>query len=135
MQIHSPMRLSLCLVTAWLMAQQAAAQPASPQAAPAAALATAPLADPHAIRVLLSPELETVLAAQMLGRVSSIPTQLGAHVVKGKTLLTMDCSEANARLRMAQAEYAAAKESLDVKERLRKLEAAGDTEVALGPVI
>lgn len=88
-------------------------------------------ADPHAIRVLLSPELETVLAAQMLGRIASVQTSLGARVSKGKTLLTFDCSEANARLRMARAEYAVAKEGLDVKERLRKLEAAGDTEVAL----
>lgn len=132
MQTHSSMRLALCLATAWLVAQPAAAQAAGPQvAAPAAPLASTALADPHAIRVLLSPELETILAAQMLGRVSSIPTHLGARVTKGKTLLAMDCSEANARLRMAQAEHAAAKESLDVKERLRKLEAAGDTEVAL----
>ena len=87
--------------------------------------------DPQAIRVLLSPELETMLAAQMLGRISDVKARLGSKVKKGQILLTFDCSEANARQRMAQAEYAAAKESLAVKERLRKLEAAGDTEVAL----
>lgn len=91
--------------------------------------ATAP--DPHAIRVLLSPELETVLASQVLGRVASVQASLGERIAKGKTLVTLDCSEANARLRMANAEYAAAKDSLEVKEGLRKLEAAGDAEVAL----
>lgn len=93
--------------------------------------AAAPLADPQAIRVLLSPELETVLASQMLGRVAKVYAGLGEHVTKGKTLLSFDCSEASARLRMAQAEYANAKETLDAKERLRKLDAAGDTEVVL----
>ena len=89
------------------------------------------VADPHAIRVLLSPELDTLLASQMLGRISGVQASLGERVAKGKTLITFDCSEANARLRMANAEYAAAKDSLEVKEGLRKLEAAGDAEVAL----
>lgn len=88
-------------------------------------------ADPHSIRVLLSPELETVLASQMLGRISSVHAGLGEKVVKGKALVHFDCSEPNARLRIANAEYAAAKDSLDVKERLRSLAAAGDAEVAL----
>lgn len=123
-----------------LLSAAAAAQPTSTATVPAATVITTagpitPAAvaspNPHAIRVLLSPELETVLAAPMLGRVSSVHASLGAHIAKGKTLLSFDCSEANARLRMSQAEYAAAKESLDVKERLRKLQAAGDTEVAL----
>lgn len=87
--------------------------------------------DPHAIRVLLSPELETILASQVLGRISSVQASLGERIAKGKTLITLDCSEANARLRMANAEYAAAKDSLEVKEKLRQLEAAGDAEVAL----
>lgn len=117
-----------------VLASSALAQtpPATVTPAPrAAGVAASPVADPHAIRVLLSPELETVLAAQMLGRVTQLHAGLGSRVTKGKTLVSMDCSEANARLRMSQAEYAAAKETLEVKERLRKLDAAGDTEVAL----
>lgn len=81
--------------------------------------------------MLLSPELETVLASQMLGIISHLNVSLGARVNKGQTVLSFDCSEAAAKQRMAQAEYANAKESLDVKERLRKLDAAGDTEVQL----
>ena len=106
-------------------AAQTAVQPAAPAARPAVA------ADPHAIRVLLTPELETVLASQMLGRISHLNVGLGASVKKGQTLLSFDCSEAAARMRMAQAEYNNAKETQDVKERLRKLDAAGDTEVML----
>jgi len=87
--------------------------------------------DPNAIRVLLSPELETTLVAQMVGRISSLPVQLGGRVARGKVLVAFDCSEANARLGMAQAEFVSAKETFDAKSGLRKLEAAGDTEVAL----
>lgn len=105
--------------------------PKPPVAGVASPASAAPVADPHAIRVLLSPELETVLAAQMLGQVANVHVGLGEKVGKGKTLLSFDCSEANARLRIAQAEYANAKETLDAKERLRKLDAAGDTEVML----
>lgn len=83
------------------------------------------------IRVLLSPELETVLTAQMAGRISALNASLGSAVTKGKPIVVFDCSEANAKLKMAQAEYASALSSLETKNRLRKLEAAGDMEVDL----
>lgn len=87
--------------------------------------------DPNAIRVLLSPELETILASQMVGRIAALNVSLGAAVSKGRPLVVFDCSEANAKLQMAQAEYAMASETLEAKIGLRKLEAAGDMEVAL----
>lgn len=87
--------------------------------------------DTNVIRVLLSPDLETTLVAQMVGRISSLNAQLGMSVEKGRSLVSFDCSELSARLNMAQAEYASAKETLDAKERLRKLDAAGDVEVSL----
>lgn len=131
MSIKNVMRWALGSTAVCVAAATIAQTPASPAARPAPAAPAAAHADPHAIRVLLSPELETVLASQMLGRVSSLNAGLGARVNKGQTLLSFDCSEAAARMRMAQAEYANAKETQDVKERLRKLEAAGDTEVLL----
>lgn len=136
MQMKNVTRWALLGGTAIWAASQALAQTPAPRPAtvPATAAPVAPVstqADPHAIRVLLSPELETVLASQMLGRISSLNVGLGARVRKGQTLLSFDCSEASARLRMAEAEYANAKESHEVKERLRKLDAAGDTEVLL----
>lgn len=87
--------------------------------------------DPNAIRVLLSPELETTLVAPMNGRIDTLRVSLGGKIAKGDTLVQFDCAEGNARLRMAQAEHTAARETLNVKQRLHKLNAVGDTEVAL----
>ncbi|WP_374378066.1 efflux RND transporter periplasmic adaptor subunit [Pseudomonas fluvialis] len=89
------------------------------------------LADPNVIRVLLSSELETALVAQMAGRVARLDASLGSVVKKDQTLLAFDCAEADARLRMAQAEADSARETLVVKSNLRKLDAAGDLEVSL----
>lgn len=145
MIIRSLARLAVCCTAAWLAPQglaqtPPAARPAAPAAtatlpaavplaAPAAPMPAAP--NPQAIRVLLSPEVETLLSAQMLGRIAAVNATLGGHVARGKTLLSFDCSEPQARLRMVEAENNATRESLEVKQRLRKLEAAGDTEVRL----
>lgn len=108
----------------------AAARATAPDA-PALVRPLTPADDSSAIRVLLSAEREATLAAQMVGRIASLQAQLGQRVQKGKAVVGFDCGEANARLNMAQAEHASAKESLGVKERLRKLDAAGDMEVTL----
>ncbi len=71
-----------------------------------AARPTAP--DPNAIRVLLSPGLETTLVAQMVGRIATLNAALGSFVAKGKPIVTFDCSEGQARMQMAQAEHAGA---------------------------
>ena len=87
--------------------------------------------DPNAIRVLLSPELETTLVAQMVGRIATLNAQLGAPIARGRVVVGFDCSEALAKVRMAEAEFASARETLETKQRLRKLDAAGDVEVSL----
>lgn len=89
----------------------------------------AAFSDPNAIRVLLSPDLDTTLVSQMAGQIASLNAGLGSEVKKDEVLVALDCSEAQARLRMAQAEYGAANETLKVKQNLRKLDAAGDLEV------
>jgi membrane fusion protein (multidrug efflux system) len=128
--------LAFCLTLVLPVAAQSPVPPAgAPRpAAPAAPVAVRPVTpadDASAIRVLLSADQETTLAAQMVGRIASLPVQLGKRMKKGQTVASFDCGEANARLNMAQAEYAAAKESLNAKERLRSLDAAGDVEVSL----
>lgn len=116
---------ALLLATATpLLAQAPAAKPAAPGTVAAEA-------GSGGIRVLLAPELETTLVSQIVGRVSSLNASLGARVPKGMPIVTFDCSEPSARLQMAQAEYAGAKETLDVKSRLHELEAAGQSEVQL----
>lgn len=113
-------------------ARVAPAAASAPAAAPVMATTPAATADsPDAIRVLLSPDVETTLVAQMVGRISQLQAQLGARVPKGRTVVRLDCSEAQARLAMAQAENASAQETLSVKQNLRQLNAAGDTEVTL----
>ncbi|QQG65848.1 efflux RND transporter periplasmic adaptor subunit [Desulfobulbus oligotrophicus] len=87
------------------------------------------LVNPNAIRVLLSPEVETTLAAQMTGTLTSLNATLGGSVNRGDVLAAFDCKEQTARLRMAQAEQTAARETLTTKKQLRKLDAAGDLEV------
>jgi membrane fusion protein, multidrug efflux system len=80
-------------------------------------------------RVLIVPNRETTLVAQMVGRIDKMPSQLGASFNQGATLIQFDCSEQDARLKMAQAEYVSSKEGYDSKVRLKALEAAGDIEV------
>jgi membrane fusion protein, multidrug efflux system len=83
------------------------------------------------IRVLMIPAAETTLVAQGVGRIDRLGVQMGSSFKAGQTLITFDCSESEAKLRMAQAEYNAAKEQLDAKLRLQSLNAAGDVEVQL----
>lgn len=101
----------------------AGAQTASP--------APSPQSDPNAIRVLVSPDLETTLVSQMAGRILTLNASLGVAVGKGRSIVVFDCGELTAKAQMADAEYAAAKETLETKTKLRDLEAAGATEVAL----
>lgn len=122
---------SLLLAGTVQAAPGAPAQTATAAAPAAAAPAATTRVNPDAIRVLLSPELETTLVAQTMGRISSLQASLGSRVVKGRPVVTFDCGEAAARLRMAQAEYDSARETHDVKKRLRALDAAGDMEVTL----
>ena len=92
--------------------------------APAVSAPVSPAEDPNAIRVLLSPDVETTLVSQTVGQISQLQAQLGARVTKGATIVRFDCRE-------AQAENGSARETLTVKQDLRKLNAAGDMEVSL----
>ncbi|HVE52174.1 MAG TPA: efflux RND transporter periplasmic adaptor subunit, partial [Ramlibacter sp.] len=97
----------------------------------AQAPAPAAKSDAAGVRVLLTPDTETVLLAQMVGRIVALNGSLGSPVRKGQLLVSFDCGEHQARLKMAQAELASARESHQAKVRLKGLDAAGDMEVAL----
>lgn len=120
--------LAICLALNGAAAAQTPVPP--PRQRQASIPAPAP-DDPSTIRVLLSPELETTLVSQMVGRVVGLRSQIGARVEKGQVVVRFECNEAAARVDMARAEFAAARETLTAKENLRKLEAVGDMEVAL----
>ncbi len=83
------------------------------------------------MRVLLAPDVETVLLSQIVGRIVTLSGSLGSSVKKGQLVIGMDCGESAARLKMSQAELASARQTYDSKLRLKGLDAAGDIEVAL----
>jgi RND family efflux transporter MFP subunit len=114
-------------------AAQTAASAPRPASSPSPAAPAAPAApaDATTARVLLTPDTETVLLAQMPGRITTLNGTLGSAVRKGQVLVAFDCNEIVARLKMAQAELASAQETYDSKVRLKGLEAAGDIEVSL----
>jgi RND family efflux transporter MFP subunit len=87
------------------------------------------------VRVLLDPDVETVLLAQMVGRIVKLNGNLGRRVVKGELLVGMDCSESLAKLSMSQAELASARETYNTKVNLKKLDAAGDVDVSLAAAV
>jgi membrane fusion protein, multidrug efflux system len=128
--------LSLSLI-AWLVPGICLAQPKAvpPQAVvPSTAVAPAVTtlqAEVPGVRVLLMPDVETVLVAQMVGRITSLNASLGSRVNKGQVVVGFDCSENTAKLKMSEAELASARDSYDNKLRLKGLDAAGDVEVAL----
>lgn len=92
---------------------------------------TGPLDDPGVIRVLLAADLETTLSSQMNGTLGELKASLGQQVAKNALLAQLNCEEAQARAKVAVAELAMARQNLDAKRNLRKLDAVGDLEVAM----
>ena len=84
-----------------------------------------------AVRVLLVADQETTLASQLVGRVHAVNASLGSNFNKGDVLVSFDCDEQNARLKMAQADLSSAREAHDAKLRLQGLQSAGEVEVSL----
>lgn len=95
------------------------------------AITPAQAQDQGAIRVLLTPELETTLASPMLGRVRNVNVSLGSSFDEGKLLLDFYCEEQAARERIARAQVAGARENYEAKLRLQGLQSAGEVEVAI----
>jgi membrane fusion protein, multidrug efflux system len=97
--------------------------------------AAAPVADTKPVRVLLLPDSETVLVAQMVGRIVTLNASLGSRVAKDQVIATLDCSESAARLSMSEAELASARETYDSKVRLKGMDAAGETDVTVAAAV
>ncbi|CAN1600618.1 RND family efflux transporter MFP subunit [Pseudomonas mediterranea] len=83
------------------------------------------------VRVLLVADQETTLASQLVGRVRAVNASLGSSFRKGDVLVSFDCDEQTARLKMAQADLSSARETHDAKLRLQGLQSAGEVEVSL----
>ncbi|MCY1274178.1 efflux transporter, RND family, MFP subunit [compost metagenome] len=87
--------------------------------------------DPAAIRVLLAAEVETTLSSQMAGTLGELGASLGQNVAKGALLAQFDCREGQARAKVADAELNMARQNLEAKRQMRKLDAVGDLEVSM----
>ncbi|MGE0873402.1 MAG: efflux RND transporter periplasmic adaptor subunit [Burkholderiales bacterium] len=74
---------------------------------------------------------ETTLSSQMAGKVRRIAVGLGDQFKSGARLIEFDCSEQQAQLESAQAEYRGARETHLARLRLQALGAAGELEVTL----
>lgn len=74
---------------------------------------------------------ETTLSAQMAGRILRIHFGIGEQVKAKARLLEFDCSEGQAQLVSAQAEFRGARETHLARLRLQALGAAGELEVTI----
>jgi membrane fusion protein (multidrug efflux system) len=100
--------------------QSSTAAPAVPQ----------PAAEPEVAALVVAGQ-ETTLSSQMAGRIKRISVGLGDPVKKSALLIEFDCSEQQAQLDSAKAEYRAARETHLARMRLQALGAAGELEVTV----
>lgn len=122
--------LPLLAVFAWVVpvAAQTVGNARAAAASPTPAI-VAPV-EP-AIRVLLIPQRETTVVAQIVGQINRLGGDLGSAVAQGAPLVVFDCTELTARMKMSEAELTTAREQHEAKIRLQGLNAAGEMEVAL----
>ncbi|HXP00568.1 MAG TPA: efflux RND transporter periplasmic adaptor subunit [Luteibacter sp.] len=102
-----------------------AAVAAQTAAAPAASGAQAP------VRFLVVAAQESPLSAVAGGRIARVYAQLGDTVTKGKLLVSLDCSDIEARRASADAEFKAAQLRYEAKAKLQGLDSAAALEVEL----
>ena len=125
----------LCGGALALFALCCVAQPTAPgMAAPAGAGADAAAANPAQageVAAIVQASEETTLSAQMAGRILKIHVGLGEQAKAGARLLEFDCSEGEAQLLAADAEFRGARETHLARLRLQALGAAGELEVTL----
>jgi membrane fusion protein (multidrug efflux system) len=110
-----------------------AAKPAPPETPAAVAKPPAAAMEKPASEVaaLIVAGEETTLSSQMAGRIRRVRVGLGDQVKKGARLMEFDCSEQQAQLETADAEYRAARETHLARLRLQALGAAGELEVTV----
>ena len=123
--------LVLCCPLAVAAQAQAPAAPAQSTGAIAAPAKPKPAAADGEIAALIAAGEETTLSAQMAGRIKQVKIGLGDQVRKGALLVEFDCSEQQAQLEAADAEYRAARETHLARLRLQALGAAGELEVTV----
>lgn len=102
--------------------------PAVATAAAEGVVAPAPDAG-KAIRVLVAADQESVLAAQMAGRIDQVTVKLGSTISAGQVLLRFNCDEQNAHLGMANAELYGAQQTYESKVKLQAMQSVAEIDV------
>ncbi len=113
-------------------AEKPAAQPVrGVQSAPA------PVTDPvkaassgDSLRGLIAAEEESILAAQMAGRVIKLPVPLGGSFAKGDVLAAFECEDPKSRESSANAEMISAKQFYESRIKLQGLQSVSELEVS-----
>ncbi|WP_413626574.1 efflux RND transporter periplasmic adaptor subunit [Luteibacter sp. Lutesp34] len=83
------------------------------------------------VRFLVVADREAPLSAVSGGRVARVYAQLGDTVAKGKLLVSLDCSDLEAKRAAAEAEFNAAQLRYEAKAKLQGLQSAAALEVEL----
>ncbi|MBI3229038.1 MAG: efflux RND transporter periplasmic adaptor subunit [Burkholderiales bacterium] len=130
--VHLACCLPFALASIPALAQTSAkASTAAASAAKTAAVApvAAVKSNNDTIRVLIAAEQESVLAAQMAGRIELVNVTLGSNIKSGQPLIRFVCEEQDAHLKMAKAEFAGAQQTYESKIKLQALQSVAEVEV------
>jgi membrane fusion protein (multidrug efflux system) len=119
------LRLGLACALCALATTAALAQTA---ASPAATAPAKPTPSVEIAALILASE-ETTLSAQMTGRIKQVSVGLGERVKQGARLFDFECTEQQAQLETAEADFRAARDTHLARLRLQALGAAGELEV------
>ncbi len=93
--------------------------------------ADAPQPDNPNIRVLLVPLVETVLSGEIAARIEKITVRIGDRFKAGQDLVVFDCDMYHNQLRKAKAELEEAQKTLEVNQRLEKLQSVSQLEISV----
>ena len=83
------------------------------------------------VRVLLTPDKETIIASSIAAKIVTFNATLGQSFNAGDLLIAFDCEEPQARVEMSKAELAGAIDQHEAKVKMQGLGQASDVEVAL----
>lgn len=115
----------ISLICIWLSAVPAMAVDATP---PPGAAASASQAE---IRAQISPRHETTLSAELSAKILQLTVRKGERFKQGQLLVAFDCAAQQAQLQKSQAVAHGANKTLQVNQRLEKLQSVSSLEVEL----
>lgn len=93
--------------------------------------ADAPQTENPNIRLLLVPLVETVLSGEIAARIEKITVRIGDRFKSGQDLVIFDCEMYHNQLRKAKAELDEAQKTLEVNQRLEKLQSVSQLEISV----